>query len=86
MQYRRRDSLIRLYDLKERFADRVIKEMEKSGRYPEDSFLRPGRGILLIEEEAFRDYLRWRTQKGIVPEYKRAETPEDTYLIGVETR
>jgi len=87
MQYRRRDSLIRLYDLKERFADRVIKEMEKSGRYPEDSFLRPGRGILLIEEEAFRDYLRWREQlkNKYVPEYKRAETPEKIYLTG-ETR
>lgn len=84
MQYRRRDSLIRLYDLKERFADRVIKEMEKSGRYPEDSFLRPGKGTLLIEEDAFRDFLRHRGQK--LPYVRPVETPEKVYLRGVETR
>ena len=86
MQYRRRDSLTRLYELSPRTVDNVIKEMAESKRYPEDFMLRDV-GYLLIEEEAFRDYLRYRKAlKGagarLVPKYLRAETPEDVYVIG----
>ena len=33
MQYRRRDSLVRLYELSKRFIDQLLKEMEEDGRY-----------------------------------------------------
>lgn len=88
MQYRRRDSLVRLYELKKATVDRYLKEMEQQGRYPEDAILR-GRGYVLIEEDAFRDYLKNRDKLKaaiVVKPYKRAETPEDIYFIGVEKR
>ena len=86
MQYRRRDSMARLYDLSPRTVDNMVKEMAESKRYPEDFVLKDV-GYLLIEEEAFRDYLRYRKAlKGagarLVPKYLRAETPEDVYMIG----
>ena len=91
MQYRRRDSLVRIYELSKRFIDQLIKEMEEMERYPEDTVLR-GRGYVLVEEDAFRDYLKWRMAlhkkfiRHYLPEYKRAETPEKIYMRGVETR
>lgn len=89
MQYRRRDSLMRLYERSKRFVDDVLKEMEKSGRYPGDSILR-GKGYVLTNEDDFRDYLRWREAIKAgrkVPPYNRpVETPEKIYLRGVETR
>ena len=88
MQYRRRDSLTRIYELSRRFVDQLIKEMEQDGRYPEDAILR-GKGYVLIEEDAFRDYLKNRDKLKaaiVVKPYKRAETPEDIYFIGVEKR
>ena len=30
MQYRRRDSLVRLYELSKRFIDQLLKEMEEA--------------------------------------------------------
>lgn len=84
MQYRRRDSLQRLYELKKSFIDQLAKEMETNGRYPEDAILR-GKGYVLIEEDAFRDYLKNREKLKaaiVVAPYKRAETPEDIYLLG----
>lgn len=83
MQYRRRDSLIRIYELSKRFIDQLIKEMEQDGRYPEDAIIR-GKGYILIDEDAFRDFLRHRGQK--LPYVRPAETPEKVYLRGVETR
>lgn len=76
MQYRRRDSLVRLYELSKRFIDQLLKEMEEDGRYPEDAILR-GKGYVLVEEDAFRDYLRNRGKK--IPYVRKAETPEDIY-------
>ena len=84
MQYRRRDSLQRLYELKKSFIDQLAKEMDTNGRYPEDAILR-GKGYVLIEEDAFRDYLKNRDKLKaaiVVAPYKRAETPEDIYLLG----
>ena len=43
MQYRRRDSLTRIYELSKRFVDQLIREMEQDGRYPEDAIIR-GKG------------------------------------------
>lgn len=83
MQYRRRDSLTRIYELSKRFVDQLIKEMEQDGRYPEDAIIR-GKGYILIDEDAFRDFLRHRGQK--LPYVRPAETPEKVYLRGVETR
>lgn len=89
MQYRRRDSLTRLYDISPRTVDRMVKEMAQSGRYPED-FCLADVGYTLVEEEAFRDYLKnrktLRNAPGAVPRYRRAENPEEVYLIGVEKR
>ena len=84
MQYRRRDSLSRLYDLNTRFIDRLAKEMEESGRYPDDAILK-GRGYVLIEEDAFRDYLKNREalKQGFMPTPYRRETPEEeVFVIG----
>lgn len=83
MQYRRRDSLTRIYELSKRFVDQLIKEMEQDGRYPEDAIIR-GKGYILIDEDAFRDFLRHRGQK--LPYVRPVETPEKVYLRGVETR
>ncbi len=83
MQYRRRDSLTRIYELSKRFVDQLIKEMEQDGRYPEDAIIR-GRGYILVDEDAFRDFLRHRGTK--VPYVRPVETPEKIYLRGVETR
>ena len=83
MQYRRRDSLTRIYELSKRFVDQLIKEMEQDGRYPEDAIIR-GKGYILIDEDAFRDFLRYRGTK--VPYVRPVETPEKVYLRGVETR
>ena len=86
MQYRRRDSMARLYDLSPKTVDNMVKEMEEAKRYPEDFCLKDI-GYTLIEEAAFRDYLRYRrTLRGagakMVPKYLRGETPEDVYMIG----
>lgn len=88
MQYRRRDSMARLYDLNIRFVDTLAKEMEKSGRYPGDSVLR-GKGYVLIEEDAFRDYLHVREMlrdpvvRAFVEEYQRpVEKAEEIYVLG----
>lgn len=83
MQYRRRDSLVSIYELSRRFIDQLIKEMEQDGRYPEDAIIR-GRGYVLIDEDAFRDYLRHRDMK--IPYVRPVEIPEKVYLKGVETR
>ena len=83
MQYRRRDSLVRIYELSKRFIDQLIKEMEQDGRYPEDAIIR-GRGYILVDEDAFRDFLRHRGKK--VPYVRPVETPEKIYMRGVETR
>lgn len=88
MQYRRRDSLVRLYELKKATVDRYLKEMEKEGRYPEDFILR-GKGYVLVEEDAFRDFLKNRDKIKaaiVVKPYERVETPEDIYLLGREKR
>ena len=84
MQYRRRDSLVRIYELSRRFVDDLISEMEQSGRYPEDAVIR-GKGYCLVDEDAFRDYLRARGR--MFPPYVRpVENPETIYLKGVERR
>ena len=62
MQYRRRDSLVSIYELSKRFIDQLIREMEQDGRYPEDAIIR-GKGYILIDEDAFRDFLRHRGTK-----------------------
>ena len=88
MQYRRRDSLVRLYEVSKRFVDELTKEMQETGRYPEDAILR-GKGYVLTEENAFRDYLKNREKIRvgiIVPPYTRVETPEDIYMVRRETR
>ena len=86
MQYRRRDSMARLYDLSPRTVDNLVKEMAETQRYPED-FCLMDYGYVLIEEDAFRDYLRWRKvlkSAGAkkVPDYQRKETPEDVFILG----
>lgn len=85
MQYRRRDSLSRLYDLNTRFVDRLAKEMEESGRYPDDAILK-GRGYVLIEEDAFRDYLKNRSimKQGLMAlaPYRRETPEEEVFVIG----
>ena len=84
MYYRRRDSLARQYDISKRFVDTLVKEMEEEDRYPEDAVLR-GKGYVLVEEDAFRDYLKNRAVIGIkmIPPYvRKKETPEDLYVIG----
>ena len=83
MQYRRRDSLVSIYELSKRFIDQLIREMEQDGRYPEDAIIR-GKGYILVDEDAFRDFLRHRGQK--LPYVRPVETPEKVYLRGVETR
>lgn len=89
MQYRKRETLARLYDIDPRTVDSRIKEMVKIGRYPENFILRDT-GLTLIEEAAFNDYLQYRKMlkrvPKAVPKYIRAETPETIYLIGRETR
>lgn len=89
VQYRKRTNIAKLFDMSPRTVDKYIKEMEGSKRYPEDFCLKDV-GSTLIEEEAFRDYLRYRrTLKSaprLVPKYLRAETPEEVYLIRRETR
>jgi len=83
MQYRRRDSLVRLYELSPKTVDKYVKEMAMSNLYPVDFCLKR-KGVTLVEEEAFRHYLRWADllEGGrMVPQYQRAETPEDVYLI-----
>ena len=85
MQYRRRDSLSRLYDLNTRFVDRLAKEMEESGRYPDDAILKD-RGYVLIEEDAFRDFLKNRKalKQGLMAlaPYRRETPEENIYVIG----
>lgn len=56
MQYRKRESMARLYDLNPHTVDTMTKEMAELGRYPKDFILRDI-GYVLIEEAAFRDYL-----------------------------
>ena len=90
MQYRRRDSLARLYDLSPRTVDQMVKEMAETKRYPED-FLLKDYGYVLIEEEAFRDYLAKRrvlksAAAKLVPRYIRVETPEPIYMMKGERR
>ena len=90
VQYRKRESIARLFDFKaQRTVDKYVREMEESKRYPEDFCLRDN-GYTLIEEAAFRDYLRYRrtlrSAPKLVPKYLRAETPEEVYLIRRETR
>lgn len=87
MQYRRRDSLMRLYELGRSFTDQIIKEMETCGRYPEDTVLRGGKYVR-VNEDDFRDYLLHRdrlkdpTTGKLVPAYQRPnETIEDIYII-----
>lgn len=75
--------MVRIYELSKRFIDQLIKEMEQDGRYPEDAIIR-GKGYILIDEDAFRDFLRHRGQK--LPYVRPVETPEKIYLRGVETR
>ncbi len=60
-QYRRRDSLSNIYELSTRFVDTLVKEMEKMDRYPKGTVLR-GKGYVLTDEDAFRDYLDNRTR------------------------
>lgn len=85
MQYRRRDSMARLYELSPRTVDTILKEMIRSERYPED-FCLQDYGYTLIEEDAFRDYLRYRrTLKSapmMVPRYIRVEKSEPIYIKG----
>lgn len=79
MQYRKRDTLCQLYEYSKRFVDEAIKEMEQTGRYPGDSILK-GKGYIRVNEDDFRDFLRWREalrQGRRIPPYKRVETPED---------
>lgn len=87
MQWRRRESLSHMFELSSRFVDMLIKEMEASGRYPKGTILR-GKGYVLTEEEAFKDYLFYRTRLNdpttgsLVAPYKQEETKgEDIYLI-----
>ena len=75
MQYRRRDTITKLFDFKSpRTVDKLVKEMEESKRYPDD-FLLKDIGYTLIEEEAFRDFLKWRktlrSAPQLVPKYLR---------------
>ena len=88
MQYLKRESLARQYDLSPRTVDNRIKEMVESGRYPEN-FLVKDTGLTLVEEAAFFDYLFYRrmlkTAPKLVPKYLRAETPE-AYVIRREIR
>lgn len=86
MQYRRRDSMARLYDLNPRTIDVMTREMVASGRYPED-FLLKDIGYVLIEEAAFRDYLKnRRALKGaagkFVAPYIRPSEGEPVYIGG----
>ena len=87
MQYRSRTNLSKVFDRAPRTVDKYIKEMQQTGRYPEDCFLK-GRGYVLIDEQAFRDFLLYkdRIMDGIpIPPFVRIETPEK-YRLRREVR
>ena len=61
--YKRRDSLSILFDLKLRFIDDILKEIESeirtTRRYPKESIMRD-KGYVLVDVEVFKDYLFYR--------------------------
>ena len=78
MQYRSRLNLAKCFDRAPRTIDKYIKEMEQTGRYPDICFLK-GRGYVLIDEQAFLDYLLYhdRIRDGVaVPPFEHYEVPE----------